>query len=146
VKAGPFEVEWDRLLAETEKEVEAELPPSADPEKNPASVTDELAPAAEAAPLAAVQEAYSTIERELRRIVGSSDETGRMGAVGLARLAERKERINAETARAVEGLSVMRNLAVHGGDRQITPERAHAYLALADGVLFALRSRPGGSG
>ncbi|SRR6266545_1747337 len=138
VKAGPFEVEWDRLLAETEKEVEAELPASA---KNPSSVTDELSPAAEQAPLVAVQEAYATIERELRRIVGSADGAAQMGAVSLARLGERKGQINNETVRAVEGLSVMRNLAVHGGIRQINPERALEYLALADAVLFALRNR-----
>jgi hypothetical protein len=141
VKAGPFEVEWDRLLAETEKEVETELPASADPKRHPAGVVDELAPAAEATPLAAVQEAYATIQRELRRVVGSTGETANLGPVSLARRGERAGLINSETTRAVEGLSVMRNLAVHGGDRQITPERAREYLALTDGVLFALRNR-----
>jgi hypothetical protein len=144
VKAGPFEVEWDRLLAETEKEVEAEIPGSPQTNKHTAGVANELSPAAEEAPLAAVQEAYATVERELRKIIdrAGGESSSDLGAVGLARLAERKGCINAETLRAVEGLSVMRNLAVHGGGRQLTPEQASEYLALVDGVLFAMRGKP----
>jgi hypothetical protein len=142
VKAGPFEVEWDRLLAEAEKEVEVELPTSPSP-IHLGSVADELAPAAEEAPLVAVREAYVTVERELRQIVEKAgiESSPNLGAVALARLAERKGLVNQEAARAVEGLSVMRNLAVHGGERQLTPQQATEYLALADGVLFALRSQ-----
>jgi hypothetical protein len=89
-----------------------------------------------------VHEAYATVERKLREIVAEaagdvvSEEAG---AVALARHAERTGLINSDTARAVEGLSVMRNLAMHRGDGHLTPEQALEYLALADGALFALR-------
>jgi len=63
-----------------------------------------------------------------------------MGAVGLARLAVRHERITPGTVSAVEGLSVLRNLAAHGSAREITAAQADEYLVLADAVLYVLRS------
>src|SRR5262249_46161637 len=91
VKAGPFEVEWERLIAEAEKEIEGTTcTPRGDVPPRP-SVVEELAPAAEAAPVVAVQEAYATIERELRQLIGDGGpQLSNLGAVGLARFAESK--------------------------------------------------------
>jgi hypothetical protein len=146
VKAGPFEVEWERVLAETETEVQAlpaESPAAAEPAP---SLRDELAAEAQNAPAVAVLEAYSQVERELREIVSDVDpypqRLTHMSAVGLARLAQREERVTPETTRAVHGLSVLRNLAAHGSAREITPEQASEYLDLVDAVLFALRQPP----
>jgi hypothetical protein len=62
VKAGPFEVEWDRVLAETEKEVEASGTLS--PQGNiPGTVREELSAEATVAPAVAVREAHATVER-----------------------------------------------------------------------------------
>jgi len=141
VRAGPFEVEWDRVIAETEKEVEAGASgPPVRPKTPP--VREELAAEAKAAPAVAVLEAYTMVERELRRIVGDlePERTSRMGPVGLARLALGRELISPEAVRAVEGVSVLRNLAAHGSARDITPEQATEYLALVDAVLYSLRS------
>lgn len=95
----------------------------------------------EQAPLVAIEEAYATVERELRSVVGYVDgvDTSAMGPVALARLGEREGRISRDVARSVEGLGVMRNLAVHGRAPDTTTERAQEYLALVDGALYALR-------
>lgn len=46
--------------------------------------------------------------------------------------------ISRSTAEAIDGLTVMRNLAVHGG-RDVDVERAQEFVVLADVVLFAIR-------
>jgi hypothetical protein len=58
-------------------------------------VAEELSPDVQEVPLIAVREAYATVERELRDIVGSEGgvDPSRMGAVSLARHAERLGRI-----------------------------------------------------
>lgn len=138
MKAGPFEVEWDRVLSEAETEIEP-----ADRGAAPGVVRNELAAEAATAPPVAVLEAHATVERALRELLAAADvpeqETRRAGAVGLARLAQRKELISHESVRAIEGVSVLRNLAAHGSAREITAEQANEYLALVDVILFALR-------
>ena len=64
VKAGPFEVEWDRMVPETE----TELTPATSSEV-PQSVRTELASEASKAPAVAVLEAHATVERTLREIL-----------------------------------------------------------------------------
>ena len=66
-----------------------------------------------------------------------------IGGWGLARLAHRHKLLSDETLKAVEGLSVLRNLAAHTVNDTIGAERARDYLALADAVLYALRAKPG---
>ncbi|MBA3809688.1 MAG: hypothetical protein H0X28_15055 [Solirubrobacterales bacterium] len=39
----------------------------------------------------------------------------------------------------IEGITVMRNLAVHGPRSEITVKQAEEYLALVDSVLYAMR-------
>jgi hypothetical protein len=145
VKAGPFEVEWDRTAAETEKEVEAIGISAHDVGAVPGALREELAGEAASTPVVAVLEAHATIERTLRDLLNSTDmpaeQTRRLGAVGLARLAQRQGLLTPETVKAVEGISVMRNLAAHGSAREITPHQAVEYLTLADAVLYAIRHK-----
>jgi hypothetical protein len=54
-------------------------------------------------------------------------------------VAGEKGLITPETKDAIDGLSVMRNLAAHGGQEDITPQRAHEFVALAQGVLYAIQ-------
>jgi hypothetical protein len=56
----------------------------------------------------------------------------------LAETAREKDLITAETEDAVEGLSVMRNLAAHGGQEDLSPQRAREFVALSQGVLYAI--------
>ena len=145
VKAGPFEVEWDRTAAETEKEVEAIGISAHDAGTVPGALREELAGEAASAPAVAVLEAHATIERALRDLLSGADvpaeQTRRLGVVGLARLALRQGLVTPETVNAVEGISVMRNLAAHGSAREITPQQAVEYLTLADAVLYAIRHK-----
>jgi hypothetical protein len=48
--------------------------------------------------------------------------------------------ITAETQGAIEGLIVMRNLAAHEGQEDVSPQRAHEFIALAQGVLCAIQA------
>ena len=148
VKAGPFEAEWDQALAQAETEIQG-LPSAPEPEVAAAGGTlrDELESEAKNVPVVAVLEAFARVEQELRKIVAevspevSPERAARMSAVGLARSAARAELITPDTVLAVEGVAVLRNLAAHGGAREITTEQALEYLDLADAVLFALRAR-----
>ena len=142
LKAGPFEVEWETVVAATEAEVPAPAPKSIT-----GGAQVELSAEARTAPAVAVLEAHTMIERTLREILVAadvpSDELRRAGsAVGLARLARRLGLIPDEAVRAVQGVSVLRNLAAHGSAREITPDQAAEYLALVDAVLFSLRTPP----
>jgi hypothetical protein len=147
VKAGPLELEWDRVAAKTEEAVKAELDghlPTSTAGDNMPRIAEELAPAVEQTPFVAIEEAYVTLERELRQTVGSVEgvDTLIMRPVGLARLGGRLGRINPDVIKTVEGLSVMRNLAAHGRGPEITSERAREYVTLVDAALNALRSGP----
>ncbi len=142
-KAGPFEVEWDRQLSEAEAELDQPGVPAPPAAVGPLS--EELAGVARAAPAAGVMEAHARVERELRQLLtedGVTDDALRTGAAGLARQAGKRGLITEETARAIEGLTVLRNLAAHGRAGEVSVERATEYLVLADAVLFALGHRP----
>jgi hypothetical protein len=145
-KAGPFEVEWDRQLSEAEAELDQPgVPPP--PAAGAGPLSEELAGVARAAPAAGVMEAHAHVGRELRQLLtedGATDEALRTGAAGLARQAGKRGLITEETARAIEGLTVLRNLAAHGRAGEVSVERATEYLVLADAVLFALGHRPEG--
>ncbi len=159
LKVGPGGVElekWDRAAAEVRSEVGP--PPAPGEEIGPVRVTEagpppepepafglreELQSVAEAAPRAAVVEAFGRIERQLRSMVGLvvANAPLTMGGRALARLALEHGVINDETFKAIDGLSVMRNLAAHGAD-DLDATRALEYLDLADAVLYAMRNQP----
>jgi hypothetical protein len=140
-RAGPFEVEWERQLAEAEVEIEAAGTPSS---AGPPELVEDLTPVANAAPNAAVMEAYARVEAELRRRLEEAGVPGaepRTGGARLARLAAERGLISPETVRAVEGITVLRNLAAHGR-ADTTTQQALDYLALADSVVFSIRNPP----
>jgi hypothetical protein len=104
----------------------------------------EIAAMRTASPRAAVLEAFARVEGRLGELLeGSPDTPARyQGARHMARLAHEQDLISDETLAAVEGLAVLRNLAAHSPRDEIGIDRARDYLALADAVLFALRSKP----
>ena len=146
VKAGPVEVEFDQLQAEIREEL-ARSPELADAQV-PAqigslSLGEELSRLAEVAPETAVMTAYRRIEERLTEILDGDDALPRDWVTGrqLAKIAWERGLISEEARAAIDGLSVLRNLTAHvGGD--ISADRARDYLALADAVLYALRSKP----
>jgi hypothetical protein len=148
VKAGPVEVEFDQIQAEVREELArspelAEAAPAEGQASTPTtSLGKELSRLAELSPEAAVMEASRRIEYRLAEML---DDAGvphrRIGLRGLARLAQEHGLISDETLAAIDGMSVLRNLVAHvRGD--IGVDRARDYLALADAVLYALRSKP----
>jgi hypothetical protein len=147
LRAGPFEVEFDQELAQVREEL------SRSPELAAASgvpalaipLRDELARLVEISPEAAISAAYGRIEARLVEMLdsGGAPSFSAVGGRALARLARRRDLISDETLTAVEGLSVLRNLAAHSPTDTIGAERARDYLALADAVLYALRAKPG---
>jgi hypothetical protein len=141
LKAGPLEAEWELEAERTEAQLGVDaLPPRAGTD---GPISSELDAVARRAPAAAVLEAFARIERELRRRLEDAgvDPGARVGAVRLARLAAEHSVTSETNARAVEGLAVMRNLAAHGRTR-VGEHEAHEFLALADGVLYALGQPP----
>lgn len=146
-KAGPSGVEfeyWERKVAATREEVsraQAESGGNELRETPPVLLNTSLRELAEASPDTAISEAYRTIERQLRVKLVDFQAPADLDTVGLALFAEEKGVINQETAKAIQGLSVLRNLAAHDRVGDVTPERAIEFLSLADGVLFALRPR-----
>jgi hypothetical protein len=89
-----------------------------------------------------VMVAYAEVERELRqRLSEAGVEPPPTGATGLARLAERQGLTTPETLRAVEGLSVLRNLVAHE-EQQVAPKQASEYRALADATIYAIQNPP----
>jgi hypothetical protein len=141
MKAGPFEVEMARTLAE----VETDLPPTAAPVAvGSPSATDTLRELAERAPEAAVMEGFRRVELALLDVLRGADAVSEKprGVRQLAREALERGLITPETAQAIEGLAVLRNMAAHGRSNDVSPARAKDYLALVDAVLFALRAGP----
>ncbi len=147
VKAGPVELEFDQLQAEVREELarSPELAKAPVPASVP-SLREELSRLAEISPPSAVMEAFKRIEYRLVEMVEMSDSPGTpprrtQGSLGLARMARERDLISDETLAAIQGMSVLRNLAAHSG-ADISVDRARDYLALADAVLYALRPKP----
>jgi hypothetical protein len=141
LKVGPFEAEWETASEVVNENVRK--PPS-DRSASPAEVSAEYAPDAELSPTTAILEAHGAVERELGRILAEHGVfDAPRGTVQMARVAVRDGIISAGTARSVEGVSVLRNLAAHAPSGETTADRAQEYLAMVDAVLFSLRSDAG---
>lgn len=142
LRAGPVEMEFDRLLSEVE--VAVQRPVSATPAEEPTKpghpAVAELEELVTTSPVAAILDAHALIERELRGAVVEADPSvnvSRMTMGQLLRVATDKQILTPEAARAVRDLTVMRNLVAHGRASEVTGERARSYVTLADGVLSA---------
>lgn len=146
LRAGPVEMEFDRLLSEVGVELVAPKTTAASAGGGGSPLIDEFADVAAVSPLAAVLDGHGAVEQALRELIAQVDPDQARHNVGTARLtstALAKGLITPETAKAVEGITVMRNLAAHGRANEVTPERARDYLALVDAVLFTIRQGTG---
>lgn len=144
VRAGPVEVEFERVMSRVEGELAARS--TSNPEsigKAPESdLVTELAEIALIAPLAAVEEGYAAIEREVRRLGAAAaptedSETPTMKA--LVSVLLRDGVIDATTANSIEGIGVLRSLAIQGRPDELTTIRALDYLALVEAIRYTLR-------
>lgn len=105
---------------------------------------------AEVSPTGTIVEAFGQIEAALRSALecdgGEGLELNRPWSV--RRLSDMRERglITAETHEAIEGLSVLRNLAADGGQANLSSQRAREFLALSQGVLYAMNANAKSAG
>ncbi|MGW5054595.1 hypothetical protein [Actinokineospora sp. NPDC004072] len=140
IKAGPagLEMEWNQTAQEAEKQLTGEV--AATEQATDQTMPLRLRELAKASPRGAVVDAAAEIESALRTLLarhGLSDTELRMGMRELSSTAVERELISASTHRAIEGLSVLRNLAAHGRGR-IEYAQAVDFLALADAVMYSL--------
>lgn len=142
VKAGPLEAEWDEKVAEALIDV-AKSPETSDlPAPDRPLVSERLQQIATHTPRGAVLAAYAEIEQALRRrlmLDGYAVAEGQpLSAREMAVVAEERNIISRQTADAIQGATVLRNLAAHGPEDEIDPRKALGFLTLADGILYAI--------
>jgi hypothetical protein len=138
LSAGPFRIEWEKRAAK----IEAELGiPTSISEGKIGGAAGRLDEIAQVSPTSAVVEAFAQVENALRSLLekhGIKDLDSPWSVRRLAEVALEQGLITRETRDAIEGLGVMRNLAAHGGQKDLSPQRAHEFVALAQGVLYAI--------
>jgi hypothetical protein len=138
LSAGPVRLEWERRAEEVKTDLSRQ-PLIAGGQRGDA---ERLAEVADVSPVGVVVESFGQIEKALRTAL---DERGievprrNWSVRRLAQVAEEQGVITPDTKDAIDGLSVMRNLAAHGGEEDISPDRAREFLALSHGVLFAIQ-------
>ena len=146
MRVGPFEMKWDLERVEVAASVGPQPVGRVDVGGGTAaSVIDLSNSTVTTSPIGTVLEAHASIERELREIVTNAvpdASVDRAPIRQLLRIAAEHGLITPETVNAVEGITVMRNLAAHGQASEVTPERAEDYLVLAEAVLYTLRQKP----
>jgi hypothetical protein len=136
IEAGPLKADFDKLGSKVETTLgEAGIPVPAHAE------SDELASLAKHAPGMVISEAFALTEQELRNALGSSVEPppDDADAAELAQLALHHGLITPLTLNAIDGIAVMRNLAIRGPRREITAAQVDEYLTLVESVLYAIR-------
>lgn len=139
LKAGPVEVEWPEIAAEAR--VALATAPEGKAAAPGASLTERLADMAEKEPAAAIMAAWSKVERALRdRMGGIGARQPSVAGMMLARMAHERGEISDATLQALEGLSILRNLAAHGRTEGVDREKALDYLTLADATLYAIKT------
>jgi hypothetical protein len=89
---------------------------------------------------AAIIESFGRVETALRDLLAAAGlDVSQLSVPALVREALARDLISPETASAIEGITVLRNLAAHGRAGAVSHDRAVEYLALVDAVLYTLR-------
>lgn len=136
---GPLVAEWEAQAVATAAEIAATPAPDVGRE----ALSDRLGKFADASPEAAVLGAFAEIERALRRALGKSGTPDEVRNAGqLVHFALEQGAISKQTAEAIRGLIVLRNLAAHGRDVDLDSRRARDFVAMSDAVLFAIEHPP----
>lgn len=149
-KAGPFEWEyWDQTTSRARHELDAanfDQPDISPRRQETLTFHREMRELARLRPTAAVLESYDRIEQALRDLLDRHGHHANViggSATELAELARRRGYIKQETVNAVEGLTVLRNLAAHTPSSDgLNLQRALEFVNLAEAVLYTIRSTP----
>ena len=146
LELGPFKANWMRVLAEVETNVVdvRRLPRSETTRESgakPQPIQVPLKGLVKTDPAAAVFAAHELIYKRLQDITGEEEGNPPLPrtAAALARVANERGLISPETLRAIEGITVLRNLAAHGGPGSVTPDRAQEYIANVEALLYVLQ-------
>lgn len=144
-RAGPagFEVEyWDEVADEARAGLPAKPPPpEVEPEPIGVSLRDELEALAQDSPPEAIVAAFGRVEQALRRRIEPlvPEAAQAPSAIALAGIAATKGVIDPALLSTIEGLAVLRNLAVHTTSaRELSPGKAMEFLDLADAAIYAI--------
>ncbi len=145
LRAFSVEAQFVRQMADLKPVVASEGVPADERRAAAGPADDALAEVARVAPAVAVVDAYARVEDALRRRLARAGvtRTYQTDAMTLARMAAGKNLLPPQTVQGFYGLATLRNLAIHGGDRELSPGQAMEYLALADAVLYALEGLDG---
>jgi hypothetical protein len=135
-EAGPIKADFDRAASKVEATLgEAGIAVPAHAE------APDLTNLAAQAPEMVIAEAFGLVEQELRSALEATGDPlpEDAEAAQLMQIAADRGLINRLTVNAIEGVTVMRNLAIHGPRRDITTKQVDEYLALIESVVFAIR-------
>lgn len=142
IKGAGFEVELERAYVKTEAAVVAAGTQAGLAEELPSDV-DGLA---DRDPRRAVLTAYELVVRVLREQLTAAgarvDLPETASAAQLGAVAAQAGVITRQSAESVQGLTVLRNLVVHGPERDLTPAQAREYVAMAAATIYSFR-QPG---
>jgi hypothetical protein len=141
--AGPsgLEIEfWDEQASKTRSEL-PRFTSSGDSYDETPPLASALKDLAQASPETAVEEAHSRVQATLQLVLieaGSPAPKG-LDTHALVNLAVDKGLIDDQTRRSVEGLIVLWQIA-RSSMGELTADRATEYLALADAVIYSIKS------
>lgn len=136
IEAGPLKADFDALGSK----VEATLGRAGIPVSSHIG-DDDVAGRAKRTPQLDIAEAFGRVEQELHSALSAIGQPPPDGtdAAELAHLALATGLITPLTINAIEGVTVMRNLAIDGPHREITTPQVEEYRALVEAVLYAIR-------
>lgn len=146
---GSFSWKWERLAEEVQAEAGISRRASS-PEDSVAldseggdSRLGDLVDLAQAQPLEAIVKAHAEVRASLAKLIEEDGATVQpdMSLMRLANAASNQGLISPESFRAVEGMNVMRNMAVHD-QIPTTPERAVDFVRLTEATLYPIESPP----
>jgi hypothetical protein len=135
-EAGPIKADFDRAASKVEANLgKAGIPVPAHAEAS--SLTDLAAQE----PEMVIAEAFRLVEQELRDALEAIGERlpDEARADQLTQLAADRGLITPLTVNAIDGVTVMHNLAVHGPHRDITTKQVDEYIVLIQGVIYAIQ-------
>lgn len=129
LRIGPFEAEWSRTVEEVKREVKVVSTAS-----GPRGVVDDLWQLAHSDPAAAVLAGHNRLELTLQRRLNVFRDETNTPLPALVKKARRRNFISASTARAIDGMADLRNLAAHDHEAKVTDADAVEYLKLVEAI------------
>ncbi len=136
---GPVSATWDDQFQEVTSDA-SKVIDSTPPRSFEGGMIDDLMNLYKQFPEAAIVLAYKRVEQAIFDKLGRDFGSRPLGSK-LAKVALEQGLVTEETARAIDGLRNLRNLAAHGTADELGAERVLDYLVLVDAVLYAIGNK-----